>query len=144
MSPTPAAKPLPPAPAPTPAPEKAAAAEPPPPLTPLPEGIPSNAEAAALLENARRLLRDRHPQKALSQLEQASGLDPKHGGIQRLLIQTRIEVRKMEIEALTTAALNYFVDNKYAKARKAVDEALSLDPNNKKALELRKILGALP
>jgi hypothetical protein len=51
--------------------------------------------------------------------------------------------RKAEIEALTTEALEAFVSNKYAKARKAVDKALSLDPNNKKAKELQKILGAL-
>jgi tetratricopeptide (TPR) repeat protein len=125
-----------------PAPQ-ATAPEPPPPLTPLPEGAPENAEAAELLENARRVLRDRHPEKALPLLEQAGERDPKHTGIQRLLLQTRIEVRKQEIEAMTSQALNYFVDNKYAKARKAVDQALALDPNNKKAKELLKILSAL-
>jgi Tfp pilus assembly protein PilF len=51
--------------------------------------------------------------------------------------------RKAEIESLTTAALDYFVQNEYAKARKAVDKALALDPRNKKAKELLKILGAL-
>ncbi len=51
--------------------------------------------------------------------------------------------RKAEIEALTTTALDAFVSNNYAKARKAVDKALALDPNNKKARELQKILGAL-
>ncbi len=51
--------------------------------------------------------------------------------------------RKAEVESLTTAALNHFVQNNYAKARKAVDKALALDPQNKKAKELLKILGAL-
>ena len=34
--------------------------------------------------------------------------------------------------------------NEYPKAKKAVDKALTLDPGNKKAQELVKILGALP
>jgi hypothetical protein len=117
--------------------------EPPPPLTPLPEGAPSHPEAARLLEQARRTLRDRQPQKALSLLEKAAALEPTHLGVQRLLVQTRIEARKAEIESLVTSALNHFVANEYGKARKAVDKALALDPGNKKAKELVKILGAL-
>ncbi len=113
------------------------------PLTPLPEGTPANPEAAHLLESARRLLRERLPERALEPLQQAAEIEPEHLGIQRLLIQTRIESRKSEIEALTTAALNHFVENNYAKARKAVKRALELDPNNKKAKELNKILSAL-
>jgi len=119
------------------------AGEPPPPLTPLPEGTPSHPEAARLLDQARRTLRDRQPQKALSPLEKAAALEPTHLGIQRLLVQTRIEARKAEIESLVTSALDHFVANEYGKARKAVDKALTLDPNNKKAKELTKILGAL-
>ena len=119
------------------------AGEPPPPLTPLPEGTPSHPEAARLLDQARRTLRDRQPQKALSPLEKAAALEPTHLGIQRLLVQTRIEARKTEIESLVTSALDHFVANEYGKARKAVDKALTLDPNNKKAKELTKILGAL-
>jgi eukaryotic-like serine/threonine-protein kinase len=119
------------------------AEEAPPPLTPLPEGVPANAEAARLLEQARRTLRDRQPQKALSSLEKAAALEPTHLGIQRLLVQTRIEARKTEIESLVTSALNHFVANDYKKAKKAVDKALALDPGNKKAKELMKILGAL-
>lgn len=53
------------------------------------------------------------------------------------------ESRRGEVEALTTAALNAFVENNYPKARKAVEKALALDPKNKKARELQKILGAL-
>ena len=119
------------------------AGEPPPPLTPLPEGTPSHPEAARLLDQARRTLRDRQPQKALSPLEKAAALEPTHLGIQRLLVQTRIEARKAEIESLVTSALDHFVANEYGKARKAVGKALTLDPNNKKAKELTKILGAL-
>ena len=119
------------------------AGEPPPPLTPLPEGTPSHPEAARLLDQARRTLRDRQPQKALSPLEKAAALEPTHLGIQRLLVQTRIEARKAEIESLVTSALDHFVANEYGKARKAVGKALTLDPNNKKARELTKILGAL-
>ena len=113
------------------------------PLTPLPEGTPADAEAARLLENARRLLRDRAPQKALPILEQAAAIEPSHAGIERLLHLTRIEARKAEAEALTSAALNHFLQNNYKKARAAVEKALALEPGNKKARELINILGAL-
>ena len=110
-------------------------------LTPIPEGEPANPEAAQLLEAARRLLRDRSPQAALVILEQAEALEPTHAGIQRLVSRTRIEARRADLEALTTAALEHFVQNNYAKARKAVEKALALDPQNRKAKELSKILG---
>jgi tetratricopeptide (TPR) repeat protein len=120
-----------------------AASEPPPFLTPLPEGEPWSPEAARLLEAARRQLRERLPQKALVFLEQAAALEPSHVGIKRILTQTRIEARRSEIESLTTIAVDAFVQNNYAKAKKAVDKALALDPENRKAKELLKILGAL-
>jgi len=44
---------------------------------------------------------------------------------------------------LTTAALNHFLKNEYSRARTAVDKTLALDPQNKKARELKKILDAL-
>ena len=113
------------------------------PLPPLPEGDPLSPGAVALVQTARRLLRDRSPQKALAPLEQAASIEPEHAGIKRLLNQTRIEARKTEIESLTTAALNAFVANNHAKAKTAVEKALVLDPKNKKAQELLKILGAL-
>jgi tetratricopeptide (TPR) repeat protein len=109
----------------------------------LPEGAPNNAEAAALVETARRLLRDRAPQKALEPLERASSLEPGHPGIERLLAQTRLDAHRVEVESLTTAALNHFVQNNYPKAKKALEKALVLDPANKKAKELKKILGSL-
>jgi serine/threonine protein kinase len=122
---------------------KAAAPEAPPPLTPLPEGQPSSLEAARLVEAARRQLRERTPQKALPLLEEAAASDPSHAGIKRLLAQTRSECRKAEIESLTTAALDAFVHDNYKKARTAVERTLALDPANRKAQELQKILGAL-
>jgi hypothetical protein len=113
------------------------------PLTPLPEGPPSIPEAARLVEAARRNLRERAPDKALPLLEKAATLEPVHPGIQRLLTQTRAGSRKAEIESLTTAALDAFVQNNYGKAKKAIERTLVLDPANRKARELQKILGAL-
>ena len=75
-----------------------------------------DAESARLLETARRMLRDRAPQKALPILEQAFALEPTHAGIERLLNLTRVESRKSEAESLTSAALNHFLQNNYKKA----------------------------
>jgi hypothetical protein len=113
------------------------------PLTPLPEGTPTNPEAARLLSAARRALRDRVPLKALPLLESAAAEEPTHLGVQRLLVQARADARRGEIEGLASAALDHFVSNRYAKARRAVDKLLSLDPRNKKGRELAKILSAL-
>jgi tetratricopeptide (TPR) repeat protein/predicted Ser/Thr protein kinase len=113
------------------------------PLTPLPEGVPADPECARLLDTARRMLRDRAPVKALPLLEQASAIDPGHEGITRLLNLTRVESRKAEAESLTSAALNHFLQNNYKKAKVAVEKALALEPENKKARELIKILGTL-
>jgi tetratricopeptide (TPR) repeat protein/predicted Ser/Thr protein kinase len=102
--------------------------------------VPSNAEAATLLETARQLIKDRAHRKALEPLQRAAALEPDHAEIGRLLA----EARKAEVEHLTSSALNHFLMNEYPKAKKAVDKALTLDPANKKAQELVKILGALP
>jgi len=48
-----------------------------------------------------------------------------------------------EIEALVTSALELFVGNDHGKARLAIERALTMDPENRKALELLRILGAL-
>ncbi|MET0554838.1 MAG: hypothetical protein ABW221_17485 [Vicinamibacteria bacterium] len=112
-------------------------------MTPLPEGVPADPECARLLDTARRMLRDRAPVKALPLLEQASALDPGHEGITRLLNLTRVESRKAEAESLTSAARNHFLQNNYKKAKVAVEKALALEPENKKARELIKILGTL-
>jgi tetratricopeptide (TPR) repeat protein len=114
-----------------------------PPLPPLPEGTPADPEAARLLDAARRLLQERSPQRALPLLEQAAGLAPGHAAIERFLELARAEGRKAEAESLAGTALNHFLQNNYAKARKAVDRALALEPQNKKAKELLKILGTL-
>ncbi len=52
------------------------------------------------------------------------------------------EGRRSEVEALNSAALNHFLQNNHAKARKAIDKALAIDPGNKKAQEMLRILGA--
>ena len=51
--------------------------------------------------------------------------------------------RKAEAASLTSAALNAFLQNNHKKARVAVEKALALEPENKKARELIKILGSL-
>jgi tetratricopeptide (TPR) repeat protein len=53
------------------------------------------------------------------------------------------EGRRSEVEALTSAALNHFLRNDHAKAKKAIDKALAIDPGNKKAREMLRILGAI-
>ena len=53
------------------------------------------------------------------------------------------EGRRSEVEALTSAALNHFLQNNHGKARKAVDKALAIDPGNKRALEMLRILGSI-
>lgn len=53
------------------------------------------------------------------------------------------EARRAEAATLTASALNHFVQNNYGKARKAAEKALALDPSDKKAKELMKILGTL-
>jgi Tfp pilus assembly protein PilF len=79
----------------------------------------------------------------LAPLEKAAALEPGHAGVERLLAQAQMDACRAEVESLTTSALNHFVQNNYPKARKAVEKALALDPANKKAKELMKILGAL-
>ena len=49
---------------------------------------------------------------------------------------------RSEAEALAGAALNDFVLGDNAKARRKLEKALALDPANKKAIELQKILAS--
>ncbi len=51
--------------------------------------------------------------------------------------------RHAEAAALASAALNAFMQSNHAKARKAVEKALALEPENRRAKELAKILSAL-
>jgi len=119
------------------------ASPPPESLTPLPEGPPADAEAVRLLEEARRHLKARDPAKAVPLLEQASALAPDHAAIVRLLAVARLDAHRAEAVSHAAAALNYFLQNDHARARKAVEKALSLDPENRRARELRQVLGIL-
>jgi tetratricopeptide (TPR) repeat protein len=51
--------------------------------------------------------------------------------------------RLAEAEALSATALRLFVHNEPAQARDAVEKALALDPSNRRARELKKILRVL-
>jgi tetratricopeptide (TPR) repeat protein len=53
-------------------------------------------------------------------------------------------VTRGEVESLTSAALNHFVRSEHGQARQAVEKALALDPRDRKARELLKILGTIP
>jgi tetratricopeptide (TPR) repeat protein len=112
-------------------------------LTPLPEGPPADAEAVRLLEQARRLLKAHDPVKAVPLLEQASALAPEHGAIGRLLAVARLDARRAEAASHAAAALNHFLHNDHARARTSVEKALALDPENRRARELRQVLGVL-
>ena len=51
--------------------------------------------------------------------------------------------RRGEVESLTSAALDHFLHNDHRRARRAVEKALALDPRNRRAQELLKLLGVL-
>jgi len=51
--------------------------------------------------------------------------------------------RRVEAEALTADALRHFMANEHDQARKVVDRALHLDPVNRRARELQRILRVL-
>jgi tetratricopeptide (TPR) repeat protein/predicted Ser/Thr protein kinase len=107
--------------------------------TPPPAGADAPATVATLLEAARSFIKERAPRKAMEPLQRAAALEPENAEIARMLV----EARKAEVEYLASTALNHFLMNEYPKAKKAVDKALALDPENKKARELLKILGTL-
>jgi tetratricopeptide (TPR) repeat protein len=54
-----------------------------------------------------------------------------------------LDARRAEAAAHTAAALDHFLRSDHVRARKAVDKALSLDPENRRAEELRQVLGIL-
>jgi tetratricopeptide (TPR) repeat protein len=54
-----------------------------------------------------------------------------------------LDPRIAEAVALSAAALRHFVKDEHDEARRAVERALALDPANRRALELQKILRAL-
>jgi tetratricopeptide (TPR) repeat protein len=51
--------------------------------------------------------------------------------------------RVAEAVALSAAALRHFLKDDHARAREAVEQALALDPANRRALELQKVLRVL-
>jgi hypothetical protein len=53
------------------------------------------------------------------------------------------ESRASEAGTLSAAALQRFLEDDHEKARQLVERALTLDPSNKRALELEKILRVL-
>jgi tetratricopeptide (TPR) repeat protein len=132
-------------PIPEPAPPEAPAEAAPPPasITPLPEGPPTDPEAADLVEDARRHLKAQEAVKAVPLLERAATLAPAHAAIPRLLETARVDARKAEAGALATAALNHFLQNDHARARQTVEKALAIDPENRRARELLALLGVL-
>ncbi|HVQ30056.1 MAG TPA: protein kinase [Vicinamibacteria bacterium] len=57
--------------------------------------------------------------------------------------QAPAATRKADVEILTSAALDRFLQDDHKGAHRAAEMALQLDPQNRKARELLKILGAL-
>jgi tetratricopeptide (TPR) repeat protein len=57
--------------------------------------------------------------------------------------QAPASTRKADVEILTSAALDRFLQDDHKGAHRAAEMALELDPQNRKARELLKILGAL-
>jgi hypothetical protein len=51
--------------------------------------------------------------------------------------------RAAEAVTLSAAALQHFLKDEHDEARKTVERALALDPTNRRALELDKILRVL-
>jgi serine/threonine protein kinase len=54
-----------------------------------------------------------------------------------------VDPRRTQAALYAAAALRHFLDDEHASARQAVERALALDPENARALELRKVLGVL-
>jgi len=51
--------------------------------------------------------------------------------------------RVAEAVALSASALRHFIKDDHVRAREVVEQALALDPGNRRALELQKILRVL-
>jgi len=54
-----------------------------------------------------------------------------------------VDPRRTQAALYAAAALRHFLDDEHTSARQAVERALALDPENARALELRKVLGVL-
>jgi hypothetical protein len=53
------------------------------------------------------------------------------------------DAAQVEAVSLSAAALRHFLKDEHARAREMVERALALDPTNRRALELQKILRVL-
>ena len=138
--------------APAPAPEAPASALPPPepeaaspeapsegPLAavPLPEE-PAEVEAAAEAVPARDTP-DGPPQPVSAEAGQA----PAAVYVAAAVEAPAADPRSAEAVTLSAAALRHFLQDEHEQARQLVERALALDPQNRKALELEKILRVL-
>ena len=104
---------------------------------------PSSVPARRILEEMARL-REPVPETApptSTEAAPAAGASPAPAEVQAST--WTVSEREAEVESLTSIALNHFVHNDHPRARQAVEEALALDPDNRRALELLKILGTL-
>jgi tetratricopeptide (TPR) repeat protein len=115
--------------------------------------------AESFLVAARGHLAEGRPDEALRVAENVLTTDPTHAGALEVRDRATQELRarratsgdegrradavRVQVESLTSEALDYFVQNDHRAARQAVEEALALDPRNRRARELLKILGAL-
>ena len=88
--------------------------------------------------NRRCRRRRRRPRARLRRLLRC----PRPGGRARTPVTTA-RPRIAEAVALSAAALRHFVKDEHDEARRAVERALALDPANRRALELQKILRVL-
>ena len=95
--------------------------------------LPGHAAAQKVLDGLELLPSREEPSQA--------ALEP--DGVPGPLIPPPRQPRQAEIESLTTAALDLFVSSEHEKARAAIERVLAVDPENRKALELRRILGNL-
>jgi serine/threonine-protein kinase len=110
----------------------------------LSRGDPAEARAAA--EQALLALPGHAPaQKVLDELGQPPRDEPIILGPDEVpspFAQSRY-LGPADIEALMTAALDLFVRSQHDKARAAIERVLEVEPENRKALELLRILGNL-
>lgn len=102
----------------------------------------ARARADDLAASARESLSRGETAEARAAAEQALAALPGHAAAQKVLDGLR-QPRPAEIEALVTAALDLFVGSEHEKARAAIERVLAVDPENRKALELLRILGNL-
>ena len=109
----------------------------------------ARAKANALAKGAREHLGRGDRAAAREAAERALGVLPGHPSARRILDDLGPlpapppHPRQAEIESLTSAAIEHFVDSRHEKARAAVERVLALDPGNRKALELLRILSPL-